>query len=250
MSIVSQLIAAFKKGAEGKDPNWPPPPVGPRDVPGTDSPQDDGREFRNPPQDPLPPTGTGGVQPPVASGNNAETKAPPEPLPPSEPGPIEGDGGGAPTPPSAPFNPVEVVFKEADGGIASPDFKIEDSPVVEDPDAGGEVAASLKTNLDPAFTRRLRFASEEEPAPLTLKDAGDYKVEGIESASDGDHGDTDLAERRASLSDFKFTKPADTASPSLAGDDGGDLPNAWEGSKVEGLRPPIASSDQDRKSVV
>jgi hypothetical protein len=58
---------------------------------------------------------------------------------------------------------VEVVFKAADGGSASLDFKIADSPVVEDPDAGGEVA-DRKADIDSAFVRRLRFSPDTEPS--------------------------------------------------------------------------------------
>ncbi|MBE0609503.1 MAG: hypothetical protein IH609_08995 [Dehalococcoidia bacterium] len=42
-------------------------------------------------------------------------------------------------------------------------FKVDDLSVVEDPDAGGEVA-SLKENIDPAFVRRLRFSPDAEPS--------------------------------------------------------------------------------------
>ena len=128
-------------------------------------------------------------------------------------GPTNSDAGGS----FEPLRPAPAPTSEP--GLGDQALNVESLPVAEDPDAGGEVAASLKTNIDPAFTRRLRFAGDDEPATLPLKDAGDYKVEGIDSVSDGDSADPDLAERRAILSDFNFPKTADKSSPSIASSD-------------------------------
>ena len=163
MSIVSQLIAAFKKGAEKKDPDWPPPNTGPRNVPGSDTPQDDGREFRKPDpgttgvgSDGAPEVsanisggggGGGNTQPPPVGGGKPPVKAPDGPESPSDPSP-GGDDSPDPTPPSGPFDPGGVIFRTAGGdtnlnsGGVNPLVISRDRALgaAEDPDAGGEVA--------------------------------------------------------------------------------------------------------------
>jgi hypothetical protein len=163
VSIVSQLIAAFKKGAEKKDPDWPPPNTGPRNVPGSDTPQDDGREFRKPDpgttgvgSDGAPEVsanisggggGGGNTQPPPVGGGKPPVKAPDGPDSPSDPSP-GGDDSPDPTPPSGPFDPGGVIFRTAGGdtnlnsGGVNPLVISRDRALgaAEDPDAGGEVA--------------------------------------------------------------------------------------------------------------
>lgn len=166
MSLIKTFVDAFKKASARKEPNALEHARSDGHLGPTTG--DAAGSF-----EPLPPPGSGssgipsihGVEPPADS--TPIVRPPSEPSPPNEPGeqgPVEGGGGGGtPTPPSAPFNPVEVVFKQAGGGSAPRDLKIEDSPVVEDPDAGGEVA-DRKADIDSAFVRRLRFSPDTEPS--------------------------------------------------------------------------------------
>ncbi len=246
MSIVSQLIAAFKREAEKTPPVPNPYPGGPTGGGDTyPSTADDGHEFRQPPPSvggkPVEEIaeGGGGVTPiadiKVGSGTKVPIDRPTvggtkSPDGPSEPGdPTPGGGEGTTTPPSAPFDPNKVIFKEVPaGGTGTGDGpRPEVRPAVRDILTSSERAAvDADATLNSGGVNPLVVSRDRA--------LGDPK----EVTEDPGAGDDELERKRASLVQINELNVPRSMNPPRATED----PDTGDDFKVEGVETVDASA--------